>query len=215
MSISPVQIGRGPKAFRHRRLPPECVRPQGARPQLQRLERMMRRLGLHTVCEEARCPNRPECWPRRAVTFMLLGDLCTRACRFCAVANGKPLPPDPAEPGSRRPCHRRALALPRGVDLRQPGRSHRRRLEAVRADHLRDPGDRGRGDRGGIDPGLWRRSLGCFHCLWGGAGCLQPQRRDRARGSILACDRGRISSALSKCSPRRSVCGRIRSSSPG
>ena len=98
MSISPVQIGRGPKAFRHRRLPPECVRPQGARSQLRRLERMMRGLGLHTVCEEARCPNRPECWPRRAVTFMLLGDLCTRACRFCAVAKGKPLPPDPAEP---------------------------------------------------------------------------------------------------------------------
>jgi len=99
VSISPVQIGRGPKAFRHRRLPPECVRPQGARTELRRLERMMRRLGLHTVCEEARCPNRPECWPRRAVTFMLLGDVCTRACRFCAVANGKPLPPDRSEPG--------------------------------------------------------------------------------------------------------------------
>jgi lipoic acid synthetase len=59
----------------------------------------MRGLGVHTVCEQARCPNRPECWARRAVTFMLLGDLCTRACRFCAVATGKPLPPDPAEPG--------------------------------------------------------------------------------------------------------------------
>jgi lipoyl synthase len=59
----------------------------------------MRGLGLHTVCEEARCPNRPECWTRRAVTFMLLGDVCTRACRFCAVATGKPSPPDPAEPG--------------------------------------------------------------------------------------------------------------------
>ena len=99
MSISTVQIGRGPKAFRHRRLPPQCVRPQGSRPQLQHLERMLRGLGLHTVCEEARCPNRPECWPRRAVTFMLLGDLCTRSCRFCAVASGRPLPPDPAEPG--------------------------------------------------------------------------------------------------------------------
>jgi lipoic acid synthetase len=98
VSISPVQIGRGRKAFRHRRLPRECVRPQGVRPPLQRLERIMRALGLHTVCEEARCPNRPECWSRRAVTFMLLGDVCTRACRFCAVATGKPFPPDPAEP---------------------------------------------------------------------------------------------------------------------
>ncbi len=59
----------------------------------------MRGRGLHTVCEQARCPNRPECWARRTVTFMLLGDVCTRACRFCAVATGKPSPPDPAEPG--------------------------------------------------------------------------------------------------------------------
>jgi lipoic acid synthetase len=98
VSTSPVQIGRGAKAFRHRRLPPECVRPQGDRAQLRRLERIMRGLGLHTVCEEARCPNRSECWPRRAVTFMLLGNLCTRACRFCAVTSGNPLPPDPEEP---------------------------------------------------------------------------------------------------------------------
>jgi lipoic acid synthetase len=75
------------------------VRRQGVRAPVQRLERMMRGLGLRTVCEEARCPNRPECWPRRAVTFMLLGDVCTRACGFCAVATGKPAPPDPAEPG--------------------------------------------------------------------------------------------------------------------
>jgi lipoic acid synthetase len=75
------------------------VRPQGERPPLRRLERVLRGLGLHSVCEEARCPNRPECWPRRAITFMLLGDVCTRACRFCAVATGEPSPPDPAEPG--------------------------------------------------------------------------------------------------------------------
>ena len=99
MPVSTVQIGRGVKAFRHRRLPPECVRPQGDRAPLQRLERIMRSLGLHTVCEEARCPNRPECWPRRALTFMLLGDVCTRACRFCGVATGKPSAPDPSEPG--------------------------------------------------------------------------------------------------------------------
>jgi lipoic acid synthetase len=99
MSVSAVQIGRGAKAFRHRRLPPECVRPQGDRAPLRRLERIIRSLGLHTVCEEARCPNRPECWPRRALTFMLLGDVCTRACRFCGVATGKPSAPDPSEPG--------------------------------------------------------------------------------------------------------------------
>jgi lipoic acid synthetase len=51
------------------------------------------------VCEEARCPNRGACWSKRHVTFMLLGAVCTRACRFCAVATGRPSsPPDPGEP---------------------------------------------------------------------------------------------------------------------
>lgn len=54
---------------------------------------------LHTVCESAMCPNIHECWGKhKTATFMILGDICTRACRFCAVATGKPLPPDPAEP---------------------------------------------------------------------------------------------------------------------
>jgi lipoic acid synthetase len=53
---------------------------------------------LHTVCEEAFCPNIGECWRRRAATLMILGTLCTRNCRFCAVSHGKPLPLDPDEP---------------------------------------------------------------------------------------------------------------------
>jgi lipoic acid synthetase len=55
-------------------------------------------LGLHTVCQEARCPNIGECWGHRTATFMLLGDTCTRNCGFCAVAHGRPLALDPAEP---------------------------------------------------------------------------------------------------------------------
>jgi lipoic acid synthetase len=71
----------------------------------------MRGLGLHTVCEEARCPNRPECWSRRAVTFMLLGEVCTRACRFCAVATARPSPPDPGEPARvARAAHQLSLS---------------------------------------------------------------------------------------------------------
>jgi lipoic acid synthetase len=54
--------------------------------------------GLHTVCESARCPNLGECWGRGTATFMILGDLCTRRCTFCAVPQGRPGPPDPAEP---------------------------------------------------------------------------------------------------------------------
>jgi lipoic acid synthetase len=55
-------------------------------------------LGLHTVCEEARCPNLAECWGHRTATFMLLGDTCTRNCGFCAVRHGRPLVVDSEEP---------------------------------------------------------------------------------------------------------------------
>src|SRR5438132_759093 len=64
-----------------------------------RLSGLMRELGLHTVCEEARCPNVGECWNRGTATFMILGDVCTRACGFCAVKTGLPgRAPDPEEP---------------------------------------------------------------------------------------------------------------------
>jgi lipoic acid synthetase len=59
---------------------------------------MVRELELHTVCESASCPNIGECWSRRALTIMILGDICTRSCRFCDVATGRPLPADPDEP---------------------------------------------------------------------------------------------------------------------
>ena len=58
----------------------------------------VRELGLHTVCQEARCPNIGECWGHRTATFMLLGDTCTRNCGFCAVTHGRPLAVDPGEP---------------------------------------------------------------------------------------------------------------------
>jgi len=56
-------------------------------------------LGLHTVCQSANCPNLGECWHQRTATFMILGDVCTRNCRFCAVKHGVPAPPDLDEPG--------------------------------------------------------------------------------------------------------------------
>jgi lipoyl synthase len=64
----------------------------------QELKKMMRSKTLHTVCEEARCPNIYECWANRTATFMILGDICTRACRFCAVKTGLPTELDWAEP---------------------------------------------------------------------------------------------------------------------
>jgi len=63
------------------------------------LKALARRLDLHTVCESARCPNIGECWNHRTATFMLLGNLCTRRCGFCAVPKGRPLPIDFDEPG--------------------------------------------------------------------------------------------------------------------
>ncbi len=59
---------------------------------------LMRELGLHTVCEEAHCPNIGECWEHKAATFMILGDVCTRNCAYCAVTHGTPEPYDAEEP---------------------------------------------------------------------------------------------------------------------
>jgi lipoic acid synthetase len=62
------------------------------------LKNMMREMDLHTVCEEARCPNVGECWEHGTATFMILGDVCTRNCAYCAVAHGRPPKFDSAEP---------------------------------------------------------------------------------------------------------------------
>ncbi len=64
-----------------------------------RLKRLMRQLQLHTVCEEASCPNIGECWDQGTATFMILGDVCTRACGYCNVVHGRPEPVDREEPG--------------------------------------------------------------------------------------------------------------------
>jgi lipoic acid synthetase len=63
-----------------------------------RLRTLLREKNLHTVCEEARCPNVAECWGQGTATFMILGDICTRACRFCAVTTGRPVGLDLEEP---------------------------------------------------------------------------------------------------------------------
>ena len=96
---------------RHRALPlPERkpswlkVRAPGG-PNYLRLKQMMRELDLHSVCEEARCPNVGECWEHGTATFMVLGDVCTRNCAYCAVSHGRPPRYDISEP------HRVAQAI--------------------------------------------------------------------------------------------------------
>src|SRR6267142_1435020 len=73
------------------------VRAPGS-PSYLRLKGLMRELNLHTVCEEAQCPNIGECWNHGTATFMILGDVCTRACSYCAVAHGRPGAVDTDEP---------------------------------------------------------------------------------------------------------------------
>src|SRR3954469_24935814 len=73
------------------------VRAPGS-PSYLRLKELMRGLNLHTVCEEAQCPNIGECWNHGTATFMILGDICTRACAYCAVSHGRPASIDRAEP---------------------------------------------------------------------------------------------------------------------
>jgi lipoic acid synthetase len=68
-------------------------------PRFREVKRVLREQRLHTVCEEASCPNIGECFGSGTATFMILGDLCTRRCPFCDVAHGRPEPPDPDEPG--------------------------------------------------------------------------------------------------------------------
>jgi lipoic acid synthetase len=75
------------------------VRAPSANTRFGELQGLMREGGLHTVCEEARCPNIGECWGRGTATFQILGDVCTRACRYCAVTSGRPEgAPEPLEP---------------------------------------------------------------------------------------------------------------------
>ena len=81
-----------------RRLPPWFRRPLGGGPEFAKLSSLVSGLGLHTVCQSARCPNQGECWTVGTATFMILGDVCTRGCRYCAVPKGKPLAVDYDEP---------------------------------------------------------------------------------------------------------------------
>lgn len=92
MNGSPQGKPGGPKpVWLRRRLP--------AGPVLERVKDVIKGARLHTVCEEAKCPNLWECFSHRTATFLILGNICTRNCRFCAVPHGAPGPADPAEPG--------------------------------------------------------------------------------------------------------------------
>jgi lipoyl synthase len=123
---------------------PEWIRERKLKlSELHDVKRVMRSHGLHTVCEEARCPNRGECFSRGTATFLLLGDVCTRACGFCDIANGIPLAVDPMEPWRVRAAVQEmglqfvVLTSVDRDDLEDGGAAHF--AEAIRAIRSLDP----------------------------------------------------------------------------
>jgi lipoyl synthase len=98
MTLIPLDDIRGNRASARPRLPPWFkVRLQQG-PDYRDIRQVVDRLGLHTICEEARCPNIWECWNNRTATFLILGDICTRRCQYCSVTTGKPSAVDHDEP---------------------------------------------------------------------------------------------------------------------
>jgi lipoyl synthase len=81
-----------------RRLPPWLKRRLGGGQTFQQTSSTLEGLGLETICTNANCPNRGDCWSRGTATVLILGNICTRNCRFCSVGHGRPEPPDPDEP---------------------------------------------------------------------------------------------------------------------
>jgi len=87
-----------PRRGKSRKLPSWLRRPLPASESFARTEKVLTSLGLETICNNANCPNRGECWSRGTATVLILGNICTRNCGFCSVATGKPSPLDPTEP---------------------------------------------------------------------------------------------------------------------
>jgi lipoyl synthase len=81
-----------------KRLPPWLRRPWPSSHSFQHTEETLHSLGLQTICTHANCPNKGECWGRGTATVLILGNVCTRNCKFCSVGTGAPAPPDPTEP---------------------------------------------------------------------------------------------------------------------
>ena len=113
------------------------VRAPGS-PSYLRLQSLMRDLKLNTVCEEAHCPNIGECWNHGTATFMILGDVCTRACAYCAVSHGRPAPADAGRAGPRRARDRGARPELRRDHVGRSGRSEGRRRVDLRGHDPRD-----------------------------------------------------------------------------
>ncbi len=96
--FSPATKPKAAKRFSGSGLSPWLKRPLPTGETYDRTNKVLSSLGLETICTSANCPNRGECWARGTATVLILGNVCTRNCKFCSVASGKPAPPDPTEP---------------------------------------------------------------------------------------------------------------------
>ena len=114
-------------------------------------------LNLHTVCQEAKCPNIFECWTDKTATFMLGGDTCTRHCGFCAVNKGKPMDLDPMEPTHVAEAVAHLDLRSRRHHVGQSRRSAGRRLDALGRDDHKGPRDESRVQGRSSDPRFQRR----------------------------------------------------------
>ncbi len=183
---------------------PDWIRVRAPSPgsRFHEIKQILREQKLHTVCEEASCPNIGECFGKGTATFMILGDMCTRRCPFCDVGHGRPAPPDADEPRQAGADHRRAEALVRGHHQRRPRRPARRRRAAFRRLHPR----RARAFAADAHRGAGARLPRPARARAGDprrvpAGRDEPQPRDRA-AAVQAGAPGRRLRAFAETAPR-------------
>ncbi len=155
------------------------VRMPGSEKYLQ-LKKLMRGLDLHTVCEEAHCPNIGECWTHGTATFMILGDVCTRACGYCAVSHGKPVTLDLAEPARVADAVKVLGSELRRDHVGRSRRSGRWRRADLRGDDPPDARGGARDSHRSADPRLPGQGRTAADRARRGSGHPQSQHRNRA-----------------------------------
>ena len=204
--------------------PLEFVRPREPKPEwlkvrapgsenYLRLKGIMKDLKLNTVCEDARCPNIGECWHHGTATFMILGDVCTRACAYCAVAHGRPTELDTAEPARVAEAVDAHAPAIRGHHVRRSRRSGRRRRVDLRGHDPADAGARARLPHRGADSRFPGHRIVAADRARRRPGRPQSQHRDGAAAvsdgalrrevSPLARAAGPLAARTGRTSPRR------------
>jgi lipoyl synthase len=144
IDLSGLVLDNAPRDYLRRKKPDWLRAKLPAGPGFRETRALVDRYALHTVCEEAKCPNLGECWSRGVATLMILGDTCTRSCGFCHIKTGRPPTLRPRRTAPRRRGRRHHEPQLRRHHLRQPRRVGRRRrgvwAETVREIRRQSPG---------------------------------------------------------------------------